>query len=191
MSAPSVAIALVHHPVIDRRGDLVTTAVTNLDLHDLARTACTYGVGRFYVVTPVAEQQDLVGRLLEHWRQGFGAEYNPDRARALGLVELAARLEDAVADWERVAGAAPLPVLTAARRKDGISYALCRELIRERPLLLVFGTGSGLAPQLFGRGWTVLAGIEGVGDYNHLPVRAAAAIILDRLLGRERPAASE
>lgn len=77
-----VAVALVHHPVLDRRRDRVTTAVTNLDLHDIARTARTYGVCRYYVVTPVAEQQRLVARIVGHWREGFGAGYNPDRGEA-------------------------------------------------------------------------------------------------------------
>ena len=43
MKSP-IAVALVHYPIVDRRGDVVNTAVTNLDLHDIARTARTYGV---------------------------------------------------------------------------------------------------------------------------------------------------
>lgn len=185
MSRQPLALALVHHPVIDRRGDRVTTAVTNLDLHDIARTARTYGVSRYYVVTPVAEQKLLVARILAHWREGFGAGYNPDRGEALSLVATVPTLEDALADWRTLAGAAALPVLTGASREGGISFAACRALALERPLLLVFGTGWGLAPELFERGWPVLAPVRGGGDYNHLPVRAAAAIILDRLLGEE------
>lgn len=186
MSRQPLALALVHHPVLDRRGDRVTTAVTNLDLHDIARTARTYGLSRYYVVTPVAEQQRLVARILGHWREGFGAGYNPDRGEALSLVATVATLEEALADWRALAGAAALPVLTGASRPDGISFAACRTLAYEQPLLLVFGTGWGLAPELFERGWPVLAPVRGVGGYNHLPVRAAAAIILDRLVGEER-----
>lgn len=186
MKPPPVAVALVHHPVLDRRGDRVTAAVTNLDIHDIARTARTFGVSRFYVVTPVAEQLALMDRLLGHWRRGFGAVYNPDRSEALGLVETTASIEEALARWEIAAGGPALPILTGARRTDGISFARCRQLSRSHPLLFVFGTGGGLAPCLFEKGWTVLAPVAGVGDYNHLPVRAAAAIILDRLYGRRR-----
>ena len=46
---------------------------------------------------------------------------------------------------------------------------------------LMLGTGWGLAPELFDRGWPVLTCIQGAEEYNHLPVRAAAAIIFDRL----------
>jgi hypothetical protein len=184
MKHPPVAVALVHDPVVDRRGERVTTAVTNLDIHDIARTARTFGISRFFVVTPVAEQQALVERLLEHWRQGFGASYNPDRSEALGLVEAASSIEEALARWETVAGEPILPILTGARRTDGISFDRCRALGRSHSLLIVFGTGWGLAPCLFERGWVVLTPVAGTAEYNHLPVRAAAAIILDRLFGR-------
>jgi hypothetical protein len=180
----SVALALVHHPVIDRRGDLVTTAVTNLDIHDLARTARTYGVRRFYVVTPLEEQQRLVERIIGHWRQGHGAGYNPDRAEAFTLVVTVASLEEALRDWQALSGRPIMPILTGAARTEGISWRDCREIAATKDILLVFGTGWGLAPELFERGWTVLEPVTGTGEYNHLPVRAAAAIILDRLLGR-------
>ena len=176
------AIALVHRPVVDRRGDLVTTAVTNLDVHDIARTARTYGVDRFYLVTPVQEQLILIERILDHWRQGHGSEYNPHRGEALGLVRVAASLQDALADWGQEVGGEPLPVLTGAKARDGLSYGACRELLKTRHLMLVLGTGWGLAPSLFANGWPVLESIRGSSDYNHLPVRAAAAIMLDRLL---------
>lgn len=181
MSAP-VAVALVHYPVVDRRGDLVSTAVTNLDLHDIARTARTYGVDRYYVVTPVVEQQVLVGRILAHWLDGHGAAYNPHRGEALALIRVTASLEEALADWREFAGPEAMPVLTGASRSDGMGFEACAALLERHPPLLVFGTGWGLAPELFERGWAVLEPIRGRGDYNHLPVRAAVAIILDRLL---------
>jgi hypothetical protein len=182
-SRQPLAVALLHHPVRDRNGARVTTAVTNLDLHDIARTARTYGVDRYYVVTPVAEQQRLVETIVAHWREGYGASANPDRGEALKLIEVVADLDAALAHWQACSGAEPLPVLTGARCRDGLDFAGCRRLLHERPLLLCFGTGWGLAPELFTQGWPVLEAIDGGSDYNHLPVRAAAAIILDRLLG--------
>ncbi|ABA89459.1 protein of unknown function DUF2168 [Syntrophotalea carbinolica DSM 2380] len=182
MSTP-VAVALVHYPIVDRRGDTVSTAVTNLDLHDIARTARTYGVDRFYVITPVVEQQTLVRRILAHWHEGHGAAYNPHRGEALSLIRVVASLDEALADWRSFAGPTAEPVLTGASRTDGIGVDACRALLDKIPLMLVFGTGWGLAPELFECGWKVLEPIRGRGVYNHLPVRAAAAIILDRLLG--------
>ncbi len=179
----ALAVALVHHPVLDRNAQVVTTAVTNLDIHDIARTARTYGVAKFFLVTPVLEQKRLAARILSHWREGFGAGYNRDRGDALSLVEMADSLPEAIEAWRRIAGSDALPMLTGARVSNGMSFAQCRRLLAERPLLLVLGTGWGLAPQLFCNDWPVLEPVSGTGDYNHLSVRAAAAIIVDRLLG--------
>lgn len=176
-----LAVALVHHPVRDRNGALITAAVTNLDLHDLARSAKTFGVERFYVVTPVEEQQRLVTRLLDHWTVGHGASYNPDRAAALELVAVVDSLELALKDWRRRSSDEAVPLLTGAQRRDGISFPTCRQLLKQKPILLTLGTGSGLAEELFGNGWPVLEPITGVAGYNHLPVRAAAAIMFDRI----------
>lgn len=184
MSLQPLAAALIHAPVVDRRGDLVTTAVTNLDLHDIARSARTFGLCRFYVVTPVAEQQRLVDKLVGHWTEGFGAGYNPKRQQALEMIRVLPDFNDVLDDWRQVSGAEPFPVLTGASRDDGIGFDECREKLTKKAGLLVFGTGWGLAPGFFERGWTVLEPVRGIDDYNHLSVRAAAAIILDRLTGR-------
>ena len=60
----------------------------------------------------------------------------------------------------------------------------------DRPVLIVFGTGWGLAPEVLAEADLRLAAIVrdpevGPPDdgYNHLSVRSAAAIALDRLLG--------
>jgi hypothetical protein len=184
MMLQPLAAALIHAPVIDRRGDLVTTAVTNLDIHDIARSARTYGLKRFYVVTPVAEQQRLAEKLVGHWTEGFGSEYNPKRHQALDLVRICSTFEEALEEWRDLSGGEPLPVLTSASRDDGITVAACREELQNQPGLLVFGTGWGLAPEFFNQDWKVLEPIRGADGYNHLSVRAAAAIILDRLAGR-------
>ncbi|GAB4176996.1 MAG: RNA methyltransferase [Geothermobacteraceae bacterium] len=181
-----LAMALVHYPVRNRAGETVTTAVTNLDVHDLARSALTYGLERFYVVTPAAEQRRLVERLLEHWLDGLGGQLNPDRRQALELVTVVESLEAALEDYRRRCGREVRPLLTAAGRKDGVAVGELRRRAGDSPHLLVLGTGSGLAPELFERGWTVVESIEGTGGYNHLSVRAASAILLDRLRGLER-----
>lgn len=186
MSRQPVAVALLHHPVLDRRGDVVTAAVTNLDLHDIARTARTYGVGRFFVITPVAEQRLLVERICSHWRQGHGASYNPHRGEALSLIEVASNLDEAIMRWGKLAGKAPVRILTGASRTDGMSFDACRKLAESHPLMLILGTGWGLAPELYGADSKALEPVRGADSYNHLPVRAAAAVILDRLLGQGR-----
>ena len=51
--------ALIHHPVVDRTGAIVTSAVTSLDLHDLARAARTYDVRAVFVVHPIPESAKI------------------------------------------------------------------------------------------------------------------------------------
>ena len=58
-----------------------------------------------------------------------------------------------------------------------------RQALAERPVLLVFGTGHGLAFEALERCDGALRPIRYLEGYNHLPVRGAAAIVLDRLLG--------
>jgi hypothetical protein len=189
--APHGYCALVHHPVKDRQGATVTTAVTNLDVHDIARSARTYGLRRYYVVTPIEAQHVLVQRIIEHWTLGAGRKRIPERHVALELCESLATLELAIADVERREGKRPLLVATAARatvERPLTSFADARALLAsaERPWLLLFGTGHGLADALLASADVLLEPITGAGDYNHLSVRAAAAIALDRLLGSAR-----
>jgi hypothetical protein len=177
-------VALLHHPVYDKNGAIVTTAVTNMDVHDIGRVARTFAVRAFYVATPVPTLRRLVQRIIAHWETGPGAVYNETRKEALALVRLAHDLDAVVADVEREAGVLPRLVATSARDGAGrLSFdALRRRLAADgRPELLVFGTGWGLTPEVLGRVDDVLEPIRGTDDYNHLSVRSAAAIILDRL----------
>ncbi len=180
--------ALVHHPVRDRAGAVVTSAVTNVDVHDLARSARTYGLRSYYVVTPIEAQRAVIDRILAHWDTGAGKARIPERADALALACTVASVEHAIAEISDREGAAPRVVATGARPPAGrtvIAYADERARIGESaPWLVLFGTGHGLAPALVDRADGVLAPIDGVGDYNHLSVRAAAAITMDRLFGR-------
>jgi len=143
-------MALVHHPVYNRRGEVICAALTNLDLHDLARVAATYGVRRLFIITPLDDQRALAGRLIWHWVAGFGGAYNADRKAAMSLTSVVATLEEALAEIRAECGVRrPRLVATAAR--DGLTplvgYGeLARSLrLGREPCLLLFGTASGLA----------------------------------------------
>ena len=179
-----MAIALVHHPVLDRRGDVVTSAVTNLDIHDLARLATTYNLSRYYLATPAAEQQLLASRIIGHWRKGAGASYNPDRCQALDCLQVVNSFDEALADWRSLVGPEGFAMLTGASHQDGIDYPAASSLAAEHPMLLVFGTGHGLAPEMYASDCPCLQPVR-AGQYNHLSVRTAAAIMLDRLIGED------
>ena len=183
-------IALVHHPVVDRSGKIVTTALTNLDLHDIARSSRTYGLAGYFVVTPLTSQRALVERILAHWRSGHGASHGDQRREALSLVQIAPDLSavrSLVAERE---GTTPLMVATtAALREDQISAGTLLRLARGRkPVVIIMGTGWGLAEEVLSGSDYTLAPVRSARDYNHLSVRSAAGIILDRLFGmRDEP----
>ena len=182
---PRLYVALAHYPVVNKNGDTIASALTNLDLHDISRAAMTYGVKSFYVVTPLYDQQKLARRIVSHWTSGVGADYNPARRRALELIRIEESIEHAAQDIERTEGISPKMAVTCARHcTSSISYRnFCRILKSGKPYLLVFGTAWGLAETLISEADYVLQPITGTTDYNHLSVRSAAAIILDRLLG--------
>jgi len=183
----TIDIALVHFPVYNKTGDIVTSSVTTLDVHDISRICRTYDVGSFYVVTPLETQQKLVSRMMDHWLKGYGAEYNPTRKEALLNTRVVNVLDEAVADITERRGKKPRTVIPDAKRfPQSQSYSKVRTALNEdHPHLVVFGTGWGLEKGMVERADIVLAPIDGLSGYNHLPVRAAIAIILDRLLGRE------
>ena len=186
MRAP-IYVALLHYPVYDKNGQVVTTAVTNMDIHDIARAGKTYAIKGFYVVTPVKALQKLARKIIEHWEEGYGSQYNATRKEALALARICDTLDDVLIDVERESGEKPLLVVTSARAGEKrASFPALREMLNNntRPFLILFGTGWGLTEAIFSQADYVLEAIEGASGYNHLSVRSAAAIVLDRLLGR-------
>lgn len=179
-------VALVHAPVVNRKGETIGSAVTNLDLHDIARACRTYGVDTYWVITPYPEQQELAGQIIGHWTDGYGKTANPDRGDALSLIRISDSLNGVITIVKKKWGSELQVVATCARpREDTVEYGTVRSrLDAQVPLLLLFGTAWGLAPEVFAAVDATLPPVRGPGDYNHLSVRSAASIILDRLLGQ-------
>ena len=182
---PNLYLALTHYPVINKRGDIIASALTNLDIHDISRAAKTYGVKSFYLVTPLSDQKLLAKKIIAHWTGGAGAVYNPDRRSALELIKVKASIIDVVEDIKGIENSYPKTVTTSARRYPAsIGYAEFRDILENGiPHLLILGTAWGLAESIISEADFVLEPITGTTGYNHLSVRSAAAIILDRLLG--------
>jgi hypothetical protein len=184
----SIFLALLHHPVLTRHGDVGSTAVTNVDMHDISRAGRTYGVQRFFVVTPIQLQRELCERVVRHWTEGSGLR-NLHRAQAFSRIEIAENLDVAVQRVTEISGESPLLVATGARFGDGdISFSAMRKRLAEnkQPVLVLLGTGWGLAPEIVSKmdfQLPAIVGTEGPDGYNHLSVRSAAAILMDRLLG--------
>jgi tRNA (guanine37-N1)-methyltransferase len=148
-----VDLALIHYPVLNKNKEIIGAAVTNLDIHDIARAGRTYGVGAFYIVTPYEDQ----------------------------LQELYEQVT--------VEGQRPAILATSAQSSDAIilSYPQVKEKINQgNRILILFGTAWGLTDEVMEEVDAMLPPISGGGSYNHLSVRSAVSIVLDRLLGNDR-----
>ena len=184
---PEVHIALLHHPVVNKEGRIVSTAVTNLDIHDNARSARTFGVKSYHIVTPLDAQVELVSRILTHWRDGFGSRRVPNRVEAMNLVHISRSFDDVLTAIMDGREGTPVVLSTCARKGQTTTpFAEMRKRMHDRedggPYLIVFGTGYGLADEILDRSDVVLEPIGNPDEWNHLSVRGAVAITLDRLL---------
>ncbi len=177
-----VSVALVHFPILDRRGQKVCTNITNFDLHDIARACRTFGVEEYFLIHPMKEQLSFASRVMGHWKTGYGMKFNPMRSTALGMVSMKESLFEAINSWHKEA----LVLATAARslNKKTLSFKEIKD--SKNPLMLVFGTGFGLHTEALSLCHGLLEPIRGSSkdDYRHLSVRSAVSICLDRLLGK-------
>jgi hypothetical protein len=183
---PDFYVALLHDKMVDKTGSMVTTSVTLIDTHDISRSCRTYGAQSLFVVHPAQTMRALVRTIKEHWDTGFGSTYNPNRQDALGRLSIVSDLDEAIMHIERRSGKLPKLIATSARDGDDrISYGDMQVIMErsEHPFLVMFGTGWGMSDELMARADYVLKPINGPTAYNHLSVRAACAIILDRLFG--------
>lgn len=179
-------MGLVHYPVYNKNSEKIASAITTLDIHDLARLAKTYDVRRLFVITPLRDQQTLTKRILSHWVEGYGGRYNRYRKEAIECVSVVESIERAVARIQEIEGERPVIIATDAEYREErlISFEEARHSIeRDQVTALIFGTAWGLHEEALRQSDHVLAPITGSKNYNHLSVRAAAAIILDRLAG--------
>jgi len=180
-------IGLVHYPVYNKRFEPIASAVTTVDLHDIGRLARTYDAKRVVVINPLRDQQKLAESVCRHWTEGYGAAYNRYRKQAFELIDVVENLDRAIELTAEAEGKRPLIIATsAAPQQDRVlSYTEARGLLESnRPVLMLFGTAWGLERSLLDLADYTLEPIVGRGAYNHLSVRAAAAIILDRLAGQ-------
>lgn len=181
-----IFLGLVHYPIYNKNLETITTSVTNLDIHDIARTAATYDLERYFLIHPLPTQHKLVSEIMDYWQRGYGSQYNPDRKKALDLLDLRSSIEAVQEEIVRKFKEPVYTVVTDARvYPNTVSYLKMRSLMEDTGgnYLLLFGTGWGMTKEVMEKADYVLEPVYGRGDYNHLSVRSAAAIILDRLFG--------
>jgi hypothetical protein len=179
-------IALIHYPIINKNKEIIVTSIVVHDIHDISRAAKTFGVKKFFVVEPFEGERKIVERI-EHFWQTSGKEYNSNRLEAISILSLKERFEDVLDEVTQETGRTPVVIGTSAQKKDfeEISFKEVAELLkRDEVVLILFGTGWGIAYKELGKVDYFLPPIEGIGDFNHLSVRSAASIVLDRIISQ-------
>lgn len=184
---PNHYVTVLHSDVLLRGGLVGNTSVTSLDIHDIARSCATYGIKNYFLASKLEDQKKIVNTLLDFWKKGFGAEYNVHRHEAVKSIELKNSLEEAVQSIKEKEGKEPILVATSAKdfgpEKSITYFDQAKVWSQDRPVLLVFGTGHGLSPAVMDRCDYFLGPVVGFSDFNHLSVRSAVAVILDRWMG--------
>lgn len=184
----NIFLGLVHYPIYNKNKELISTSITNLDIHDIARTCATYNIARYYLIHPLETQAQIAREILDYWQDGYGSVYNPDRKTALEKVFIMESIEAVNKDIKTSFEKKVKTIVTDARiYPNSIGYGKLREMIyiNNDNYLLLFGTGWGLAKEVMEMADYCLYPILGTGEYNHLSVRSAVAIILDRLCGEK------
>jgi hypothetical protein len=178
-----VYLGLVHYPVTNKSGEKIQTSVTNLDIHDIARTALSFGIINYFIITPDITQREYISKIISFWQSGNGESYNQDRSRALSTIKMSDSIQSGINQITMQEGMQPIVISTTARQMSKqISYSELQNLgLDNTPLLILFGTGYGLSDDVHADADYILQPIKGYGDYNHLSVRSAVAIILDRI----------
>jgi hypothetical protein len=174
-------IALVHYPVLNKLGEIVTTSVTPFDIHDISRSGLTFGVRSFYIVNPSQKQKEVLDRISKFWSSGIGKEYNETRSQAFEITKFAYSIDEVKQNLiNEYNGNIKLVATTAKDIKSDKSISIdeLRGIKNTTPLLILFGTGWGLTPDIISNCDYIMKPIKGISDYNHLSVRSAVSIIL-------------
>ncbi len=179
------SMVLSHSGCKGKDGRPLTTSLTTIDVHDIARSCRTYDVMNFYVVHPHPEMHEILRAIVSHWDEGAGAALNPDRKEALSVVKPVYTFAEVVEDVEKRTGKKPYLVGTTAKLKENAASveSLKKNVYKTLPLCIILGSGYGLSDEFLAGMDAVMRPLRPGAQYNHLSVRAAAAITLDRFFG--------
>ncbi len=184
---PPHYVVLMHDDVLLKGGAVGKTSIASLDIHDIARSCSTYGVKHYFIVSSLVDQQSILQEFLKFWGSEEGRLYNQSRYDAVNRIIAVRSFDEVISKIEELERCQPLLVATSAKCHEHQQMICYRDqgLVwqHQRPVLLIFGTGQGLAPSIVDRADFLLIPVGGMTTYNHLSVRSAAAIVLDRWLG--------
>ena len=100
-------------------------------------------------------------------------------------------IDEVIKTIEEKEGVPPVIIGTSARDTDMLAPFITyfdQEKVwdTKRPVLFIFGTGYGINESLLKKCDFMLPPLQGFSNFNHLSVRSAVGIILDKWLGVSR-----
>jgi len=179
-----IYVALIHYPVFDKNKKIITSSIVPYDVVDISRASKTFGVKNFYIVHPFKNQRDTIKRVIKFWTEDRGSFYNKDRKEALKLVKIKKNLNEVVEDIKNIEKIEPKVILTSAKKSENsINYDFLKSIILKSPVIILFGTGWGIVKEKMKYDYILepILGFPEDNEYNHLTVRSASSIILDRI----------
>jgi len=178
-----IYLALIHSPVVNKKGEVIASALTTIDMHDIARAGKTFGVKGIFVVTPLEDQKVLAREVLDHWICGVGGRINPFRKQALELIKIVSSFDDVQKEIVKTSGKPVISIATSAARHKGAIAAdsFSQKLEDNFSYVIAFGTAWGLSNDFIKQCDGILEPVKGHTGYNHLSVRSAVSILLDRI----------
>jgi len=176
----NIYLALVHFPVL-RDNSVITSSITNLDIHDISRVTVTYGLGGYFITHPDEKMRNIASLLAGHWKTGTGKDSNPDRSTALSRTSIVPSIDDAVDAIFKETGTRPIVIGTTARKSEKTISVKELKNKKNTPVIILFGTAGGMTDNILNSLDYILEPIETGTDYNHLSVRSAVSIFIDRL----------
>ena len=183
-----LSVVLLHDQMVDKQSRIVTTSLTLIDIHDISRSSRTFGVNTFYISHSSEKMRSLAYTLIGHWDHGYGASYNPKRKDALSVAKVLSSFDEVIEDITQRNSKKPIVVMTSAKKSGSeqtrVTFSQLREKLKadsSNEYLLCLGTGWGMSEELLAKGDLFLEPIYGAGEFNHLSVRSALAIMLSRI----------
>ncbi len=181
----NLSFCLCHFPVHLEQGRIGSSSLTNLDVHDIGRISHSYGMCPFFILLSLKEQREILDNILRHWNNLDNPQTNQDRKKALSQVfpvQSFAELEEKATAYY---GLRPIFIVSSASwpdRKQILTPEDVRRICQNYPAIILLGTARGLDLKSLAFNFDILRPLRFL-DENHLSVRAAAAIIADRILG--------
>jgi len=177
-------VVLLHYPVYNKNKDIIATSIVTHDIHDISRASKTFGVKKFYLVQPLENERKMVERIILFWNTK-GKDYNPNRLEAVSVISIKDNFGSVIEEIKSIEQNKPLLIGTSAKEQgvENISFEKTALLLTENnTVVLIFGTGWGIADEIKCNLDYFLPPIAGFEEFNHLSVRSAVSIILDRII---------